>query len=92
MECILGMFISGLFQSVNRAGFLALLAKDALGAVFSVARVAVDFHIHRANLQALAAVDALSFVAVDAQCGEITHRLQEYRYRTDIFAESAIVF
>ena len=81
-----------LFQSVNRTGFLALLAKDALGGVLSVARIAVDFHIHRADLYALAAVDAFFLVAFDAKPGEIAHRLQEYRYRTNVFAEGAVVF
>ena len=56
-----------LFQSVNRTGFLALLAKDTLGGVLSVARIAVDFHIHRADLQALTAMDALFLVAFDAK-------------------------
>ena len=92
MECILGMFISGLFQSVNRTGFLALLAKDALGGVLSVARIAVDFHIHWADLQAFVAVDAFFFVAFDTQCREIAHWLQKNRYRTNVFAESAVVF
>ena len=92
MECIFGRFISGLFQSVNRTGFLALLAEDAFGGVLSVARIIVDFHIHRANLHTFAAVDALCFVAVDAQCGEMTHRFQKNRYWTDVFAEGAVVF
>ena len=81
-----------LFQSVNGTGFLALLAKDALGGVFSVTRIAVDFYIHRAGLDALAAVDAFFLVTFDAKPGEIAHRLQENRYRTNIFAEGAVVF
>ena len=81
-----------LFQSVNRTGFLALLAKDALGGVLSVARIAVDFHIHRADLDAFAAVDAFFFVTFDAKPREIAHRLQENRYRTNVFAEGAVVF
>ena len=81
-----------LFQSVNRTGFLTLLAKDALGGILSVARIAVDFHIHRANLQALVAVDAFFLVAFDAQCREIAHWFQENRYRTNVFAEGAVVF
>ena len=81
-----------LFQSVNRTGFLALLAKDALGGVLSFARVAVDFHIHRADLQALTAMDAFFLVAFDTQPREIAHWLQEYRYRTNVFAEGAVVF
>ena len=66
-----------LFQSVNGTGFLALLAKDALGGVLSVARIAVDFHIHRTNLQALVAVDAFFLVAFDAEPREVAHRFQE---------------
>ena len=92
MECIFGRFISGLFQSVNRTGFLAFLAEDAFGGALSVARIAVDFHIHRANLQALAAVDAFFLIAFDAKPREIAHRLQKNRYRTNVFAESAVVF
>ena len=83
---------AGLFQSVNRTGFLALLAKDALGGVLSVACIAVDFHIHRADLQAFAAVDAFFLIAFDAEPREIAHRFQENRYRTNVFAEGAVVF
>ena len=81
-----------LFQSVNRTGFLAFLAKDALGGVFSVVCIAVDFHIHWADLQAFAAVDAFSLVAFDAKSREVAHRLQENRYRTNVFAKGAVVF
>ena len=81
-----------LFQSVNRTGFLAFLAKDALGGVFSVACIAVDFHIHRTNLQALVAVDAFFLIAFDTKPREVAHRLQENRYRTNVFAKGAVVF
>ena len=92
MEWILGRFISGLFQSVNRTSFLALLAKDALGGVLSVACIAIDFHFHRADLQTLAAVDAFFLVAFDAEPRKVAHRLQENRYRTNVFAEGTVVF
>ena len=65
MEWIFGMFPEGLFQCVNRTGFLALLAKDTFGGVLSVARIAVDFYFHRANLYTLAAVDAFFFITFD---------------------------
>ena len=60
------MFPEGLFQCVNRTGFLALLAKDTFSRILSVARIAIDFHIHRANLYTPAAVDAFFLIAFDA--------------------------
>ena len=82
---------AGLFQSVNRTGFLALLAKDALSGVLSVSRIAVDFHIHWADLQAFAAMDAFFLIAFDAEPREVAHRFQEHHYGTNVFAEGAVV-
>ena len=82
---------AGLFQSINRTGFLALLAKDTFSGVLSAARIAVDFHLHWADLQALAAMDAFFLVAFDTQPREIAHRLQKHRYGTNVFTESAVV-
>ena len=56
-----------LFQRPHRTRLLALLAEDALGGVLPLARIVVDFHLHRADFQALVAMDALRLVALDAQ-------------------------
>ena len=80
-----------LFQSLHWTCFLAFVAEDALRGVFSLSRILVDFHIHRADFQALAALDALAFVATDTQSREIAHRLQEHGDGAEVFAEGAVV-
>ena len=67
------------------------MAQDAFSGVFPFSRIVVYFDIHRADLQALSTLDAFAFVAMDAKQGEVTHRLEEDRDGTDIFAEGAIV-
>ena len=54
------MIRTALSQSLNRAGLLAFLAEDAFGGVLAVAGVAVHFDVHRADLKAFVAVDALA--------------------------------
>lgn len=56
-----------LFQRPHRTRLLALLTKNALGGVLPLARVVVDLYLHRADFQALVAMDALRLVALDAQ-------------------------
>ena len=81
-----------LFQRFNGTDLLAFLAKNALGGVLAVAGVFIYFDIHRADLKAFAALDALALVAPYAQQRIVAHRLQEDRDRTDVFAEGAVVF
>ena len=67
------------------------MAKDTLCGVLAFAGIVVYFHFHRADLQAFAAVDAFAFIAMDAEQGEVTHRLEENRDGADILAEGTIV-
>ena len=85
MEC-------GLMQRFCGADLCALVAEDALRSVFPFTRFFVDLHVHGADAQALAAVDALVLIAVDAQQRKVTHRLEEYRDRTQILAERPVIF
>ena len=79
-------------QSFCRASVCTFIAENALRLVFSPARLLVDLHIHGASPQTFAAADAFALIAVDAQRGKITHRLEEYRDRTQIFAERPVIF
>ena len=72
--------------------FLAAVAEDALRGVLPLAGVVVHLHVHRADFQTFAAMDAFAFVATDAQHGEVTHRLEENGDGTDVLAEGAVVF
>ena len=67
------------------------MAQDAFRGVFAFAGILVHFHFHRADFQAFAALDAFALVAMDAEQGEVTHRLEEDRDGADILAEGAIV-
>ena len=78
-------------QRLCGTGLCALVAENTLRSVFPLAGFLVDLHIHRADPQALAAVDALLLVAVDAQQRKVTHRLEEYRDRTQILAERPVI-
>ena len=78
-------------QRFCRASLRALIAEDALRSVFPLAGFFVDLHIHGADPQTFAAVDAFALVAVDAQQRKITHGLEEYRDGTQIFAERTII-
>ena len=73
------------------ARFRAFVAEDALRPVFPLAGFFIDLHIHGADPQAFAAMDAFALVAVDAQQGEIAHRLEKDRNWTQIFAERTII-
>ena len=73
------------------AGFRTLIAKDALRSVFPFAGLFVDLHIHGADAQALAAVDAFVLVAVDAQERKVAHGLEEHRDGAQIFAERTVI-
>ena len=78
-------------QRLCGTGLCALVAENTLRSVFPLAGFLVDLHIHRADPQALAAVDALLLVAVGAQQRKVTHRLEEYRDRTQILAERPVI-
>ena len=78
-------------QRLGGAGPRAFVAEDALRSVFPFAGFLVDLHVHRADPQALAAMDALLLIAVDAQQGKIAHRLEEHRNGTQILAERPVV-
>ena len=69
----------------------ALVAEDALRSVFPLAGFAVDLHVHGADAQTFAAVDAFAFIAVNPQQGKIAHRLEKYRDGTQILAERPVV-
>ena len=49
------------------ADLRAFIAEDALRSVFPFAGFFVDLHIHGADPQAFAAMDAFALVAVDTQ-------------------------
>ena len=67
------------------------MAQDTLSGIFPFTGILVHFYIHRTDFQAFVAVDALAFVAMDAEQGEVTHRLEEDRDGADILAEGAVV-
>ena len=73
---------SALMQRFGGAGFCTFVTENALSSVFSLARFFVDFDIHRANLQALATMDAFIFITMDAQKRKVAHWLKKYRNRT----------
>ena len=54
-----------LIKRLFRAGLCALVAKNALRAVFPLAGFLVDLHVHRTDPQAFAAVNAFILVTVD---------------------------
>ena len=83
--------VSFLSQRLHRALLLTLVAQDALRGVLPFPRILVHLHIHRTDLQAFPALDALALVAADTQTRKITHRLQEHGYWTKIFTEGAVV-
>ena len=82
----------GLIQCFCGAGLRAFVAEYALRPVFPFAGFFVDLHIHGADPQTLSAMDAFALVAVNAQQREVAHGLEEYRDRTQIFAERAVIF
>ena len=67
------------------------MAQDAFSGVFPFSRIVVYFDIHRADLQALSALDAFAFITMNAEQGEVAHRLKEDRDGADILAEGAII-
>ena len=79
-------------QRLCGTGLCALVAENTLRSVFPLAGFLVDLHIHRADPQTLAAVDALVLIAVDAQQRKIAHGLEKHRDGTQILAERPIIF
>ena len=51
----------------------------------------VDLHVHRADPQALAAVNAFALIAVNAEQRKSTHELEEHRNGTEVFAERPVI-
>ena len=78
-------------QRLFRTSLCAFIAENTLCSVLPLARLFIDLHIHRADPQAFAAVDALILITVDAQQRKIAHGLEEHRDGAQIFAECPIV-
>ena len=78
-------------QCLCGAVFCTLVAENTLCSVFSLAGILVNLNIHWAYFQALAAMNAFALVTVDAQKRKITHGLQKYCDRAEIFAECAVI-
>ena len=78
-------------QCFHGTFFDALVSQDALGGVFAFTRILIRLYVHRADFQAFATLDAFALVAMDAQQGEVAHRLEEDRDGTDVFAKGAVV-
>ena len=78
-------------QCFFRASLCTFITENAFRSVFSLTRLFIDFYIHGADLQALAAMDALILVTVDTQKRKIAHRLEEHRDGTEILAKSPII-
>ena len=53
----------------------ACIAQDAFRGVFALSAFFVDLDVHRADLQAFAALDTFAFIAMYAQERKIAHRL-----------------
>ena len=81
-----------LFQSFHGALLLAFLAQNAFRGVFALAGVVVHFHLHRADVQTFATMDARFLVAADAEQGEVAHGFEENGDGADVLAESSVVF
>ena len=79
-------------QCLCGANLCTFITENAFCSILPAAGLFIDLYVHRADPQALAAMDALLLIAVDAQQGKITHRLEEYRDRTQIFAERPVIF
>ena len=78
-------------QSLFRAGLRTFVAENTFCPIFTLAGFFVDLHIHRADLQAFAAVDAFTLIAVNTQQREIAHRLEKYCDRAQVFAECTVI-
>lgn len=52
----------------------ACIAQDALRTVFALSAFFVDLDVHRADLQAFAALNTFAFIAMHAQERKIAHR------------------
>ena len=69
----------------------AFVAENALRSVFPLAGFSIDLHIHGADPQTFAAVNALILITVNAQQREITHGFEKHCDRTQILAECPVV-
>ena len=79
-------------QGILRTVFHTFHAENALGSVFPFSGIIRHVHVHRADAPAPAAGDAFIPVTFYPHHGKIAHWFQEHRNRTDILAESTIVF
>ena len=78
-------------QCLGGADLCAFVAEDTFRPVFPLAGFFVDLHVHGADPQAFAAVNAFAFVTVYTQHGKIAHRLEKHRNGTQIFAERPVI-
>ena len=78
-------------QCLAGADLCAFVAEDTFRPVFPLAGFFVDLHVHGADPQAFAAADTFTLVAVNAQHGKITHRLEKCCDRTQVFAECTVI-
>ena len=83
--------LAPLMQCLGGADLCAFVAEDTFRPVFPLAGFFVDLHVHGADPQAFAAADTFTLVAVNAQQGKITHRLEKYCDRTQVFAECTVI-
>ena len=81
-----------LLKCFFRTGLDTFHTEDALGSIFTAAGIVRNVHIHRADSFAFAAGDAFCFVAFDPHKSVKAHGFQKNGNRTDIFAESAVIF
>ena len=78
-------------QCLGGADLCAFVAEDTFRPAFPLAGFFVDLHVHGADPQAFAAVNAFAFVTVYTQHGKIAHRLEKHRNGTQIFAERPVI-
>lgn len=79
-------------KSILRAIPYTLHTEYAFGTVFSFSGVIGHIHVHRAYTPAFSAVDAFILFTLDADQRVIAHGFEEHCNRTNIFAESPVVF
>lgn len=78
-------------QRLFRTGLCAFVAKNTLRSVFPLAGFFIGLHIHGADPQALATVNAFILITVDTQEREVAHRLEEHCDGAQIFAERTVI-
>ena len=66
-------------QCLCGANLCTFITENAFCSILPAAGLFIDLYVHRADPQALSAVDAFIFIAVDTQKGKVAHRLEKYR-------------